>query len=101
LYNRGPFPIGRDPTSPNAVRHAVQLPLGLVRVTASYRQLYEVGTWDRAQAVTALGQSGHPFSPHLDDQIVLWREGVYHASPWSEEAGQKATAYRMMLKPAA
>lgn len=101
LYNRGPFPIGGDPTSPNAVRHAVQLPLGLVRVTASYRQIYEVGTWDRAQAVTALGQSGHPFSPHFDDQIVLWREGVYHASPWSEEAVQKATAYRMMLKPAA
>lgn len=99
LFNRGPFPVGGDAHSPNVTRHAPQLPLGLVQVAAGYRQIYEVGVWDRAQTVTSVGQSGHPFSPHYDDQIILWREGVYHAMPWSEEVVRQATAFRMILHP--
>jgi penicillin amidase len=99
LFNRGPFPVGGDLYSPNVTRHAPQLPPGLVQVVASYRQIYEVGTWDRAQTVTNVGQSGHPLSRHYDDQIVLWREGVYHAMPWSEEGVRKVTEYRLRLKP--
>lgn len=99
LFNRGPFPVGGDGASPLIARHAPQLPLGLVQVTACYRQIFEVGAWDKAQSVLNIGQSGHPLSPHYDNQIVMWREGVYHPMPWSEEAVRAATAYRMMLRP--
>ena len=99
VFNRGPFPVGGDSMTPNVTRHAAQLPPGLVQVAAAYRQIYEVGAWDRAQSVTNLGQSGHPLSRQYDDQIVMWREGVYHAMPWGEEAVRKATAHRMTLKP--
>ncbi|HMN28977.1 MAG TPA: penicillin acylase family protein, partial [Caldilineaceae bacterium] len=99
LFNRGPFPVGGDGTSPHVTRHALRLPPGLVQVAASYRQIFEVGVWDRAQSVTNVGQSGHPLSRHYDDQIVLWREGVYHAMPWSEEAVRKATAFQLRLRP--
>jgi penicillin amidase len=100
LFNRGPFPVSGDATTPHVTRHALRLPPGLVQVAAGYRQIYEVGVWDRAQSVTNVGQSGHPLSQHYDDQIILWREGVYHAMPWSEEAIRTATAYKLVLRPA-
>jgi len=40
FFNRGPFPIGGDGTTPMQTRHVPQLPLGLVQVTPSYRQIY-------------------------------------------------------------
>ncbi|RIK45093.1 MAG: penicillin acylase family protein [Chloroflexi bacterium] len=100
LFNRGPFPVGGDGTSPHVTRHPLQVPLGLVQVAANYRQIFEVGVWDRGASVTNVGQSGHPLSQHYDDQIILWREGAYHAIPWSEEAVHKATHYKMTLRPA-
>lgn len=100
IFNRGPVPVGGDSTTPNVTRHAPQLPLGLIQVAASYRQIYEVGAWDRAQTITNGGQSGHPLHPHYDDQIMLWREGVYHKMPWSRTAVESATEQRLVLNPA-
>ena len=99
FFNRGPFPIGGDGTTLNQTRHAPHLPLGLVQITPSYRQIYEVGVWDQASTVTTSGQSGHPFSEHYDDQITLFREGVYHAMPWTQDAVDAATVYSMTLMP--
>ena len=99
LFNRGPLPIGGDDTTPNVSSFAPQLPPGLVQVTASYRQIYEVGTWDRAQTITASGQSGHPLSPHYDDQLVMWSEGAYHKMPWSRAEVERLTIYKLVLKP--
>ena len=72
---------------------------GLVQVTAAYRQIYEVGVWDRAETVPCSGQSGHPLSDHYDDQITLFREGAYHKMPWSREAVEQETVYRLALQP--
>lgn len=98
-FNRGPLPVGGDATTLNFARHIPQLPLGLVQVTASYRQIVEVGSWDRAQSILNVGQSGHPLSDHYDDQIMMWKEGNYHPMPWSREAVEKATVYRLRLEP--
>lgn len=99
IFNRGPIPVGGDGTTPNLTRHAPQLPLGLVQVAASYRQIYEVGVWDRAQSITNTGQSGHPLHPNYDDQIMLWREGAYHKMPWSRSAVEGVTEQRLVLQP--
>jgi penicillin amidase len=101
LFNRGPFPVGGDATTVNQTYHAPQLPLGMVQVTAGYRQIYEVGNWDKAVSVTTSGQSGHPMSEHYVDQMTMWREGVYHAMPWSRAAVDAATRYRAVLRPPA
>ena len=98
-FNRGPFPVGGDGTTPNQAYIPPTLPLGLVQVTASYRQIFEVGVWDRAQSVITSGQSGHPLSDHYDDQMTMWREGVYHAMPWSRPAVEEAARYRATLTP--
>ena len=99
LFNRGPFPVGGDATTPNQTSYAPQLPLGLVQVTASYRQIYDVGMWDQAKTVTTSGQSGHPMSPNYADQITMWLEGVYHPMPWSREAVVTAARNRIELLP--
>jgi penicillin amidase len=99
FFNRNPLPIGGDATTPNQTRAALTLPPGLVQTIPVYRQIFEVGAWDRAQSVLAGGQSGHPFSRQYDDQIMMWREGVYHLMPWSREAVEKVAVYRLELKP--
>lgn len=99
LFNRGPFPVGGDDTTPNQTSSAPKLPLGFVQVTASYRQIYDVGMWDQALSVTTSGQSGHPMSPNYADQITMWLEGVYHAMPWSRDAVLAAARSRIELLP--
>ena len=98
FFNRGPYPIGGDANTPMQTRHSTQLPLELVRVAPAYRQIFEVGQWDRAVSVTINGQSGHPLSRQYDDQIPMWREGVYHKMPWSRAAVEEETVYRMNLR---
>lgn len=100
LFNRGPFPVGGDATTPNQTSYAPHFPLGFVQATASYRQIYDVGMWDQAKAVTTSGQSGHPMSANYADQITMWLEGVYHPMPWSREAVRTAAKNRIELLPA-
>jgi penicillin amidase len=99
LFNRGPLPIGGDNATPNQSRHTPRHPLGLVQVVASYRQIFEVGAWDRGQAITCVGQSGHPLSPNYDDQVMMWREGVYHRMPWNRAAVEKVAEHRLWISP--
>lgn len=99
IFNRGPHPVGGDATTPNQTSYAPQIPLGLVQVTASYRQVYDVGMWDQARSVTTSGQSGHPLSPNYADQITMWLEGVYHTMPWSRDAVRSVARNRVELLP--
>ncbi|MEZ4609880.1 MAG: penicillin acylase family protein [Caldilineaceae bacterium] len=68
-----------------------------MQITPSYRQLVDVGNWDQGMSVTTAGQSGHPFSDHYDDQMTMFREGVYHRMPWSRAAVDEAAVHRMRL----
>ncbi len=99
FFNRGPFPVGGDMTTPNQTGSVPSLPAGLVNVAATYRQIYDVGEWENAQTVTHTGQSGHPMSDQYDDQMGMWREGVYHAMPWSQAAMDAAAVRRLTLRP--
>jgi len=99
VFNRGPLPIGGDAFTLNVARFPLRIPLGHVQVAASYRQIFEVGSWDRAQSITNVGQSGHPLSDLYDDQIMMWKEGDYHAMPWSREAVERAAVYRLHVEP--
>ncbi len=99
FFNRGPFPVGGDMTTPNQTGSVPKLPPGLVNVAATYRQIYDVGAWENAQTVIHTGQSGHPMSDQYDDQMGMWREGVYHAMPWSQEAVDAAAVHRLSLQP--
>ena len=98
LFNRGPYPVGGDGTTPNQTAFMPELPPGLVQVQASYRQILDVGNWDAALSVTASGQSGHPVSRNYADQIPMWLEGAYHKMPWSRPAVEAETRHRLILR---
>lgn len=99
FFNRGPFPLGGDGTTPNQTSYAPELPPGLAQIVASYRQIYDVGDWDAARTVTTSGQSGHPLSDNYADQIPMWLEGVYHPMPWTREAVEAIAVNRLRLGP--
>lgn len=101
LFNRGPYPIGGDATTPNQTGFMSELPPSLVQVQAAYRQIYDIGDWDAAQSVTASGQSGHPISRNYADQIPMWLEGAYHKMPWTRAAVEETASRRLILKSGA
>ena len=91
--------MGGDATTPNQTRARTTVPPGLVQVIPAYRQCYEVGAWDRAECILAGGQAGHPLSRLFDDQVMMWREGVYRLMPWSREVVEKTTKHLLVLDP--
>ncbi|HEY6102726.1 MAG TPA: penicillin acylase family protein, partial [bacterium] len=47
-------------------------------IVASYRQILDVGNWDRSMAIHTTGQSGLPFHRHYKDFVAAWATGQYH-----------------------
>lgn len=42
-----------------------------------YRGIYDFSDLDSSRYIISTGQSGHPLSPHFDDQNALWKAGGY------------------------
>ena len=67
---------------------------------ASYRQIIDVGNWDRSVTTNAPGESGVPGSAHYRDLAEPWARGEYHPMPFSRKAVEAATEERIVLVPA-
>ncbi len=67
---------------------------------ASYRQILDLGDWDRSVATSVPGQSGQPGSPHYGDLLPLWADGRYFPLPFRREAVEASMAQRLILRPA-
>ena len=52
------------------------------------------GLW----AIEVSGASGHPGSPHYDDEVRPWLTGVYHYTPLTEDPPEPAAV--LTLRPA-
>ena len=66
---------------------------------ASYREILDLGDWDRSVAVNAPGQSGQPGSPHYADLLPLWGEGRYFPLLYSRDAVEKQGTDKLILEP--
>jgi penicillin amidase len=66
---------------------------------ASYREVLDLGDWDRSLAVNVPGQSGQPGSPYYDDLLPLWAAGRYFPLLYSRERVEKETAHLLRLTP--
>ncbi|MHB9030972.1 MAG: penicillin acylase family protein, partial [Candidatus Latescibacterota bacterium] len=66
---------------------------------ASYRQVIDLGDWDRSMAINSPGQSGDPRSPHYKDLFPLWAEGKYFPLFFSREQIEGVTEERTILRP--
>ena len=66
---------------------------------ASYREILDLGDWDRSVAVNTPGQSGQPASPHYSDLVRFWDAGEYFPLAYSRDAVEKVTTDRLILQP--
>src|SRR4029077_2784937 len=76
FFSRGPIAVAGDGMTVNKTATNLRRPYDTSE-GASYRQILDVGAWDRSVAVNTTGQSGHAGGPHYFDQNPLWRQGRY------------------------
>jgi len=69
------------------------------RSGASYRQIIDLGDWDRSRVINTPGQSGQPGSPHYSDLLSLWDAGRYIPLLYSRKAVEGETTDRLTLEP--
>jgi Protein related to penicillin acylase len=94
-FHRGPIPRPGDAFTVNATSGAAfQQSSG-----ASYREILDVGDWDRSVATNVPGESGDPASPHYSDLLEDWAAGKYHPLPYTRKAVEAATVERITLTP--
>ena len=99
LFDRGPVPRSGDGNVLQAT--GVEGDSFAQRSGASYREIFDLGDWDRARVINAPGQSGQPASPHYDDLLPLWREGKYFPLVYTKPAVDRETTDTLELTPAA
>ncbi len=97
LFNRGPVPVGGDANTvwqaSYAPYHGYDVKVG----TACYRQIIDLGDFDRSLAVIP---SGHPGSRHYGDMIGLWQRVEYHPMLWERPSVEEHARGRLVLEPA-
>ena len=98
FFSRGPVPVAGDTMTVNKTATNLRRPYA-TSDAASYRQILDVGAWDRSVGVNTTGQSGHPPSTHYFDQNRLWRQGGYHPLPFTRGAVDAATVSVLELEP--
>ena len=75
-----------------------QVPFG-VQHTSVARYVFDLGDWDRSGWVVPLGSSGHPASPHYDDQAQTWADVGLYPMTYSWPAVQAQAETRQTLEP--
>lgn len=101
LVNRGPIPVSGGYETVNAASYDFGVDDFPMRSGSSMRMIVDLTDLDQTMTVITTGQSGHPFSPHFDTEIELWRTIRYHPLLWSRAQIDAATKNRLMLAPAA
>lgn len=64
---------------------------------AGFRMIADLADPGTLWAIEVAGASGHPGSPHYDDQIAPWLAGEYHALPLSETPAEPTAV--LTLRP--
>jgi penicillin amidase len=98
FFSRGPVAVGGDTMTINKTTTNLRRPFAASE-GASYRQILDVGAWDRSLGVNTTGQSGHPGSAHYFDQNRLWQTGGYHPLLFTRSAVDAATVSILVLVP--
>lgn len=78
LFNVGPFPAGGGKYTVVRASYPLTRPFD-VNVAAPWRFVVDLADLNNAASVNVPGQSGHPGSPHYDDQVDLWQAGRNHS----------------------
>jgi len=98
---RGPLPIGGGPGSLNVTYHGFDSQASRLqaRAGASMRFVIDWSDPDSFTLNLTLGQSGHPLSPHFDDQLEDFFSGRPWTVPFSRERVQQRAVSTLNLVP--
>lgn len=103
-FNASPQPVGGAGDIPNATWFDPVVKDGRVDYQvisgASMRMSVDMADVDNARWVISSGTSGHPWSPHVNDQFEDWAEGRMRPWRFSREAVEEAADHTLRLRPA-
>ena len=103
-FNASPQPVGGAGDIPNATWFDPVVKDGRVDYQvisgASMRMSVDMADVDNARWVISSGASGHPWSPHVNDQFEAWAEGRMYPWRFSREAVEEAADHTLRLRPA-
>lgn len=99
LFDKGPFPTGGDSETVWQASVVPGFPTSPVAIIPTYRQIIDLGDWERSVAVNSTGQSGQLGSRHYADMIELWRTGSYHPMLWERASIEREAEGTLILLP--
>lgn len=97
IFNATAPPTGGDGYTVNNA--AINLKTFRQVVVASYRQIIDLGDFDRSVTIHTTGQSGLPFHRHYKDFVPMWATGQYHPLLFSRGRIQEAADGTLTLTP--
>lgn len=68
-------------------------------VVPSYRQIIDLGDFDRSVSIHTTGQSGLPFHRHYKDFVLVWALGEYHPMLFARTRIQELAEGTLTLTP--
>ncbi|HTP01215.1 MAG TPA: penicillin acylase family protein, partial [Anaerolineales bacterium] len=99
IFNRGPYAIGGDGDTIWATGSS-RFDLGEREIIGPpSRFIADLSDWNNSKGILVPGQSGHPASPHYDDNIAGHFNGEYHPMLFDRERVLSETASRLVLGP--
>lgn len=103
-FNLSSRPVGVTADAPNASSFDPKAGDGRVSYEAvagaSMRMTVDLADLNQAHWSISSGASGHPLSSYYDDQFATWAAGGKHPWPFTPEAIETTTKYRLVLRPA-
>lgn len=97
VFNIGPIPISGDADTPFQTSPMFNNIPNKQLISASYRQVLDVGNWENCKAVMPPGQSGHISSRHYQSQLELWLKGDLRPMLWSRAQVEVYSEDRLVL----
>ncbi len=99
-FSRGPYPAGGDVNTVWQGAYAArQDGPSLTGFSPGYRQVLDLGRWDRSTFLLPTGGSGIPGHPRYDDSIEEFRAGRQRPLLYSREAVEAHAEHRLLLQP--
>ena len=98
LFNAGPFEASGGDDTVNRGTYTVGENFQTGGIP-SYRQIVDLGDFDRSRSVITTGCSGNPASPYYSNQTALWLRGDYHPMVFSREAIANESVGTLTIKP--
>ena len=98
VFDRGPYPIGGDTDTPLQTALKADSPYDNKAWSPTFRQIVDMGDLSNSVTVAPPGQSGHLSSPHYDDMVQPWLEGISHPMLWTRSQVENQAVSKLVLE---